>query len=35
MRKLKVRSVAELVDLTATHRILTELRSAASETQFR
>jgi two-component system, LuxR family, response regulator FixJ len=35
MRKLRVRSVAELVDLTATHRILTELRSAASESQFR
>jgi FixJ family two-component response regulator len=35
MRKLKVRSVAELVDLTATHRILNELRTAASETQLR
>ena len=29
MRKMQVRSVAELVDLTATHRILAELRQAA------
>jgi FixJ family two-component response regulator len=28
MRKMKVRSVAELVDLTVTHRILTDLRLA-------
>jgi FixJ family two-component response regulator len=35
MRKLQVRSVAELADLTATHRILTELRSAAHESQLR
>jgi len=35
MRKLQVRSVAELADLTATHRILTELRSAAQEGQLR
>lgn len=30
MRKMGVRSVAELVDLTATHRILAELREAAN-----
>ncbi len=35
MRKLQVRSVAELADLTATHRILTDLRSAAQEGQLR
>jgi len=29
MRKMQVRSVAELLDLTVTHRILTELRQAA------
>jgi FixJ family two-component response regulator len=29
MRKMKVRSVAELVDLTVTHRILADLRLAA------
>jgi len=29
MRKMQVRSVAELVDLMVTHRILTELRQAA------
>jgi FixJ family two-component response regulator len=29
MRKLKVRSVAELIDLAATHRILADLREAA------
>jgi FixJ family two-component response regulator len=31
MKKLQVRSVAELLDLTTTHRILTELREAAAE----
>jgi FixJ family two-component response regulator len=31
MRKLQVRSVAELIDLTATHRILADLRRAAAE----
>jgi len=31
MRKLEVRSVAELLDLTVTHRILAELRQAAEE----
>jgi FixJ family two-component response regulator len=30
MKKLRVRSMAELLDLTATHRILTELREAAA-----
>jgi two-component system response regulator TtrR len=30
MKKLEVRSVAELVDLTATYRILTELRRSAA-----
>ena len=35
MRKLQVRSVAELADLTATHRILSELRNAAREGQLR
>ena len=29
MRKMQVRSVAELVDLTVTHRILADLRQAA------
>jgi len=29
MRKMKVQSVAELIDLTATHRILAELRESA------
>ena len=28
MRKLQVRSVAELIDLTATYRILTDVRRA-------
>ncbi len=31
MRKLRVRTVAELIDLTATHRILTDLRQANAE----
>jgi len=31
MRKLQVRSVAELIDLTATHRILADVRRAAAE----
>lgn len=31
MRKMQVRSVAELVDLTVTHRILSELRQAAKD----
>jgi FixJ family two-component response regulator len=31
MRKLQVTSVAELLDLTITHRILTDLRSAAAQ----
>jgi FixJ family two-component response regulator len=30
MRKLQVRSVAELIDLTATHRILTDVRRAGA-----
>lgn len=31
MRKLQVNSVAELLDLTISHRILTDLRQAATE----
>lgn len=31
MRKVQVRCVAELIDLTATHRILADLRRAAAE----
>jgi FixJ family two-component response regulator len=31
MRKMQVNSVAELLDLTITHRILTELRQAATQ----
>jgi FixJ family two-component response regulator len=31
MRKLRVRTVAELIDLTATHRILNDLRQANAE----
>jgi FixJ family two-component response regulator len=31
MRKLQVRSAAEVIDLSATHRILAELRRAAAE----
>jgi FixJ family two-component response regulator len=31
MRKLQVRSVAELIDLTSTHRILADVRRAAAE----
>ena len=31
MRKLQVESVAELLDLTTTHRVLTELRDAAAQ----
>ncbi len=31
MRKLQVRTVAELIDLTATHRILAELSQAAAD----
>jgi hypothetical protein len=33
MRKLRVRSVAELLDLTVTHRVLSELRQAAEENE--
>ena len=35
MRKLQVESVAELLDLTVTHRVLTELREATGEQRFR
>jgi FixJ family two-component response regulator len=35
MGKLKVRSVAELLDLTITHRILTELRHTAADQRVR
>jgi len=35
MRKLQVRSVAELLDLAVTHRVLSELRQAADQRQFR
>jgi DNA-binding NarL/FixJ family response regulator len=35
MKKLQVRSVAELLDLTITHGILTELREAAAEQHIR
>jgi FixJ family two-component response regulator len=35
MKKLKVRSVAELLNLTTTHRIHTELRQSASARQIR
>jgi FixJ family two-component response regulator len=35
MKKLRVRSMAELLDLTTTHRILTELREAAAERHVR
>jgi Trk K+ transport system NAD-binding subunit len=31
MRKLEVRSAAEVIDLFATHRILADLRRAAAE----
>ena len=31
MKKLEVQSLAELLDLTVTHRILDELRQAARE----
>jgi FixJ family two-component response regulator len=35
MRKLRVRSVAELLDLTVTHRVLSELRQAAEGDRLR
>jgi DNA-binding NarL/FixJ family response regulator len=35
MKKLQVGSVAELLDLTTTHRILTELRQATAERRIR
>jgi FixJ family two-component response regulator len=35
MKKLRVRSMAELLDLTTTHRILTELRDSAADRHVR